>query len=56
MASIKAQTSHKKVAGHHQGHEAEPTQPHGPRVGGKMPTLHSHSARPKHARKLMRGK
>lgn len=56
MASIKAQTSHRKVAGHHQGHEAEPSQPHGPRVGGKMPILQSHTARPSHARKFMRHK
>lgn len=34
------------------GHEAEPTQPHGPRVKGKHPPSHSHTAFPKHARKI----
>lgn len=33
--------------GHYDGHEKEPKQPHGPRVGGKAPLVHSHSARPK---------
>lgn len=34
------------------GHEAEPKQPHGPRVKGKHPPSHSHTAFPKHARKI----
>ena len=29
------------------GPEKEPPQPNGPRVGGKHPPMHSHSARPK---------
>jgi hypothetical protein len=36
------------------GHESEPTQPHGPRVGGKHPPLHSHSVRPKRHIKRMK--
>lgn len=38
------------------GHEAEPRQPHGPRVKGKHPPAHSHTAFPKHARKIGGGK
>jgi hypothetical protein len=34
------------------GHEAEPMQPHGPRVKGKHPPAHSHTSHPKNARKL----
>jgi len=34
------------------GHENEPKQPHGPRVKGKHPPSHSHTAFPKHARKI----
>ena len=34
------------------GHEAEPTQPHGPKVRGKHPPAHSHTAFPKSARKI----
>lgn len=34
------------------GHEAEPRQPHGPRVKGKHPPSHSHTAFPKRARKI----
>jgi hypothetical protein len=33
--------------GKHMGHEKEPPQPHGPKVGGKHPPMHSHSSRPK---------
>jgi hypothetical protein len=29
------------------GHDKEPPQPHGPRQGGRTPSVHSHSARPK---------
>jgi len=32
---------------HSLGHESEPKQPHGPKVRGKHPALHSHSAFPK---------
>lgn len=56
MSSIKTQTKHGKTVGHHSGHEAEPPQPHGPRVGGKMPILQSHTARPSNARKFTRHK
>ena len=34
------------------GHEAEPTQPHGPKVRGKHPPSHSHTAHPGNARKI----
>jgi hypothetical protein len=43
---------HSKSAGHYAGHEVEPAQPHGPKQGGRHPISHSHSAHPKHARKL----
>ena len=39
------------------GFEKEPPQPHGPKVGGKAPVVHSHSMKPhrkvmpKHGRK-----
>jgi hypothetical protein len=34
------------------GFEKEPPQPHGPKVGGRRPLMHSHSAHPKrHIRK-----
>ena len=44
-------TPSRSIAGS-SGHEAEPTQPHGPRVKGKQPPSHSHTAFPKHARKI----
>jgi hypothetical protein len=38
------------------GHDYEPTQPHGPRVKGKHPPSHSHTAFPKTTRKIGGGK
>lgn len=37
---------HGKGRGTYMGFEKEPPQPHGPKVGGKHPIAHSHSARP----------
>ena len=45
--------THKKSAGHYAGHNVEPTQPNGPKVGGKHPPVHSHSAR--HKRNIKAG-
>ena len=46
MLQGKAVKPSKSIAGS-MGHEYEPKQPHGPRVRGKHPLFHSHSAKPK---------
>jgi len=53
MAIVGLKTKHpsRSIAGS-SGHEAEPTQPHGPKVRGKHPPSHSHTAFPSHARKI----
>ena len=51
IVGLKAKRPSASIAGS-SGHEAEPTQPHGPRVKGKHPPSHSHTAFPKHARKI----
>jgi len=51
IVGLKARTPGRSAAGS-MGHEGEPTQPHGPRVKGKHPPSHSHTAFPKHARKI----
>jgi hypothetical protein len=37
------------MSGHakYMGFEKEPPQPHGPKVGGRAPVVHSHSMKPK---------
>jgi hypothetical protein len=53
IEGLKAVNPHRSMGS--LGHEAEPKQPHGPRVGGKHPPLHSHSVRPKrHIKRNMR--
>jgi hypothetical protein len=54
IEGLKATNPSRSLAGS-MGHESEPKQPHGPRVGGKHPPVHSHSARPKrHIKRNMR--